>query len=190
MNTAKSGARCMLASPRLELVGFLALRAKHLQMTNLVGGAPLVFPFHHSDITVSRWWAWWFSSSRCQCGVWAYSGSRAQPPRTGEVAQPRKWKVLSPTSAMLHPRHWIWNRFIRRRSYRGWIEFNSIVHNDLVLCSWMSFPAGCTSSNGFGNCAHSARRRAWARLARSRLPVCQWWEPFMSLSSAECTEVE
>ncbi len=40
----------MLASQRLELVGFLDQRAKDLQMTNLVGGAPLIFPFHRSDI--------------------------------------------------------------------------------------------------------------------------------------------
>ncbi len=40
----------MLASQRLELVGFLDQRAKDLQMTNLVGGAPLIFPFHCSDI--------------------------------------------------------------------------------------------------------------------------------------------
>ncbi len=33
--TATLGARCTLASPRLELMGFLAQRAKHLQMTNL-----------------------------------------------------------------------------------------------------------------------------------------------------------
>ncbi len=33
-----------IASPLLELVVFLAQRAKHLQMTNLVGGAPLNFP--------------------------------------------------------------------------------------------------------------------------------------------------
>jgi hypothetical protein len=53
IDTATSGARCTLASPRLELVGFLAQRAKHLQMTNLVGGAPSNFLFHRSDITVS-----------------------------------------------------------------------------------------------------------------------------------------
>jgi hypothetical protein len=51
-NTATLGARCTLAIQRLELVGFLAQRAKHLQMMNLVGGAPLIFPFHRSDITV------------------------------------------------------------------------------------------------------------------------------------------
>jgi hypothetical protein len=45
--------RCMLASQRLELVGFLAQRGKDLQITNLVGGAPLMFSFHRSEITVS-----------------------------------------------------------------------------------------------------------------------------------------
>jgi hypothetical protein len=51
--TATQGARCTLSSPRLELVGFLAQRAKDLKMTNLVGGAPFIFLFHRSDITVS-----------------------------------------------------------------------------------------------------------------------------------------
>jgi hypothetical protein len=43
IDTATQGARCMLASQRLELVGFLAKRVKDLQMTNLVGGAPFLF---------------------------------------------------------------------------------------------------------------------------------------------------
>jgi hypothetical protein len=53
IDTATQRARCTLASPRMELVGFLAQRAKDLQMTNLVGEAPLIIPFHRSDITVS-----------------------------------------------------------------------------------------------------------------------------------------
>jgi hypothetical protein len=43
------GARCTLASLRLELVGFLAQRAKDLQMTNLVGGVPFKFIFSVSS---------------------------------------------------------------------------------------------------------------------------------------------
>jgi hypothetical protein len=35
------------------VVDFLAQRAKHLRMKNLVSGAPLIFLFHCSDITVS-----------------------------------------------------------------------------------------------------------------------------------------
>jgi hypothetical protein len=51
--TATQAARCTLASLHLEWVDFLAQRAKDLEMTNLVGGAPLIFPFHHSDSTLS-----------------------------------------------------------------------------------------------------------------------------------------
>jgi hypothetical protein len=40
IDTATSGAKFTLASPRLEFVGFLTQKAKHLEMTNLVGGAP------------------------------------------------------------------------------------------------------------------------------------------------------
>ncbi len=44
-----TGARCTLTSQPLELVGFLAQGAKDLQMTNLVGGASLTFPFHEQE---------------------------------------------------------------------------------------------------------------------------------------------
>jgi hypothetical protein len=46
INTATQGARCTLASLRLELVGILAQTAKDLQMMNLVGGALFIFPIH------------------------------------------------------------------------------------------------------------------------------------------------
>jgi hypothetical protein len=53
IDTATQGARCA-RNPRPELVGFLAQKEKDLQTTNLVGAAPLIFPFHRSDITMSR----------------------------------------------------------------------------------------------------------------------------------------
>ncbi len=53
--------------------------------------------------------------------------------------------------------------------------FDGNVHNGVVRCCWLSFPAGCASSNGLGNCAHSVRPRARARRARSWSPDCQWW---------------
>jgi hypothetical protein len=52
INTATRGAKCTLASPRLELVGFLVQRVTDLQMTNLLGGV-FIFLFRRSEITVS-----------------------------------------------------------------------------------------------------------------------------------------
>jgi hypothetical protein len=51
IDTATRGAKFTLASPSLELVGFLGQKATDLQMTNLVGAAPIIFPLQRSVLS-------------------------------------------------------------------------------------------------------------------------------------------
>ncbi len=140
--------------------------------------ASIKFPVSSFWITVSRRWSQWCLSCRCQCGVWA------QPPGTGWVAPPRNWTVLSPTWAMRHSRHWIWNWFIRRRSYGGSFcisRYCAIWHCNLqlIVISVRNQDVHRRMASVIARwSAHSERRRARTRRGRSRSPVCQQWVTF------------
>jgi hypothetical protein len=104
---------------------------------------------------------------------------------------------------MRHPRHRFRNRIIPRRSYIPDTDsetesfqgerievvfvFDGNVHNDVVRSSSLSFPAGCASSVLAR--IRSAEERERSERARDHQTV-NGEQLFMSVTSAECTEVE